>query len=179
MVRHYFMEEVVEVPDDVNASVKEDEMIISGPKGTLNRRFFHPSIRLNAGKEGIRVFVKKPCRKDLALFGTWLGHLRNMIKGVTEGFEYRMKIVYSHFPMKTTVKKDGFYIENFLGGSFPRKAKIMGNTKVQISGDEVILTGINKEDTGQTAANIELATHIKRYDPRVFQDGIYIVSKGR
>ena len=102
-----------------------------------------------------------------------------MIKGVKNGFEYRMKIVYSHFPMKTTVRKDGLYIENFLGESSPRKAKIIGSTKVQVSGDEVILTGNNKEDTGQTAANIELATNIKGYDPRVFQDGIYIVSKGR
>jgi len=179
MVKHYFREEFISPPDDVKVSAMDYEIKVVGPKGTLVRSFYHPSIRVSVEKKGIRVYVKKPRKKDGALFGTFQAHLKNMIRGVTEGFEYGMKIVYSHFPMKTTVKKDGFYIENFLGEAAPRKAKIVGETKVQISGDEVTVKGINKEDVGQTAANIELATYIKHYDPRVFQDGIYIVNKGR
>ncbi|HUW66848.1 MAG TPA: 50S ribosomal protein L6, partial [Candidatus Nanoarchaeia archaeon] len=35
----------------------------------------------------------------------------------------------------------------------------------------------NKEYVGQTAANIQQATKIRRFDPRVFQDGIYVVEK--
>ena len=101
-----------------------------------------------------------------------------MIIGVTNGFEYKMKIVYSHFPVKTTVKGDMFVIENFLGEKHPRRADILGDTKIKVKGDEVILTGHNKENVGQTAANIEQVTKIKGYDPRVFQDGIYIVQKG-
>jgi large subunit ribosomal protein L6 len=89
-----------------------------------------------------------------------------------------MKIVYSHFPIKASVKGDMFVIENFLGERSPRKTKIVGDTKITIKGDEITLTGINIEDVGQTAANIELATRIKGFDPRVFQDGIYITSKG-
>ena len=46
-----------------------------------------------------------------------------------------------------------------------------------LNGDEVVVTGINKESVGQTAANIEQATRIKARDPRVFQDGIYVVGK--
>jgi large subunit ribosomal protein L6 len=42
----------------------------------------------------------------------------------------------------------------------------------------VTLWGVNKEEVAQSAANIEQATRIRRYDPRVFQDGIYIVRKG-
>jgi len=59
----------------------------------------------------------------------------------------------------------------------PRVAKILGETKVKVSGNEVTVSGINKEDVGQTAANIEQKTKIKRFDPRIFQDGIYIVQK--
>jgi len=40
-----------------------------------------------------------------------------------------------------------------------------------------VLNGPNLEDAGQTAANIERATKIKGFDPRVFQDGIYIIEK--
>ena len=38
--------------------------------------------------------------------------------------------------------------------------------------------GNNVEDVGQTAANLERATVVKGRDIRVFQDGIYVVSKG-
>ena len=67
---------------------------------------------------------------------------------------------------------------NFLGERFPRTARIMPNVKVQAKGDQVLVSGIDKELVGQTAVNIELATKIRGYDPRVFQDGIYIVRRG-
>jgi large subunit ribosomal protein L6 len=100
-----------------------------------------------------------------------------MIKGVTQGFEYRMKVVYSHFPMQLKVEGKKLLINNFLGEKKARYANILGETKVKTGADMVTITGINKEDVGQTAANIEQATKIKRFDPRVFQDGIYIVEK--
>ena len=98
-------------------------------------------------------------------------------KGVTRGFTYEMKVVYSHFPIKATVKGSEFVIENFLGEKFPRRATILIGTKVEIQGDRVVLTGPDIEAVSQTAANIEQATKIKGFDPRVFQDGIYITKK--
>jgi large subunit ribosomal protein L6 len=100
-----------------------------------------------------------------------------MMKGVTEGFEYRMKIVYSHFPIKTKLQDNEVVIENFLGEKQPRKAKILGGTTVKISGDQIILNGIDLEAVSQSAANIERATIIKNFDPRIFQDGIYVIEK--
>jgi large subunit ribosomal protein L6 len=88
-----------------------------------------------------------------------------------------MKIVYAHFPMTVKVKGNLINIDNFLGERSPRVAKIMGDVKVSVKGEDVTITGINKEDVGQTMANIEQATKIKRRDPRVFQDGIYLVDK--
>ncbi|MEM2385595.1 MAG: 50S ribosomal protein L6, partial [Candidatus Bathyarchaeia archaeon] len=55
--------------------------------------------------------------------------------------------------------------------------KIVGNAKVRISGDDVIVQGISIEDVSQTAANIEQATKIRRKDPRVFLDGIYLYER--
>jgi large subunit ribosomal protein L6 len=100
-----------------------------------------------------------------------------MTVGVTTGFEYKMKIVYAHFPIKASPKGNTFVIENFLGEKSPRKAKILGTTKVTVKGDQVVLNGQDVELVGQTAANIERATKIKGFDPRIFQDGIYIVEK--
>jgi large subunit ribosomal protein L6 len=89
-----------------------------------------------------------------------------------------MKIVYAHFPMTVKVQGKTVTIDNFLGERSPRVAKIIGDdVKVQVKGDDVTITGINKEHVGQTMANIEQATKIKRRDPRIFQDGIYLVDK--
>ncbi len=100
-----------------------------------------------------------------------------MIIGVTDGFECKLKIVYAHFPMQVKAEGNTLVIGIFLGEKKPRVAKILGETKVKVNGNEVVISGINKEDVGQTAANIEQKTKIKRFDPRTFQDGIYIVQR--
>jgi large subunit ribosomal protein L6 len=89
-----------------------------------------------------------------------------------------MKTVFSHFPIKTIVEGNQLVIQNFLGERFPRRADILENVKIEVKGEILILTSIDKEKVGQTAANIERATKVKNRDIRVFQDGIYIVKRG-
>ena len=89
-----------------------------------------------------------------------------------------MKTVFSHFPIKTMVEGNKFIIQNFLGERSPRSAKILNGVKVDIKGEDVSVTGIDKEKVGQTVANIERATKVKNRDIRVFQDGVYRISKG-
>jgi large subunit ribosomal protein L6 len=100
-----------------------------------------------------------------------------MIHGVSEGIVYKLKMVYSHFPINLKIQGDLIKIENFLGERYPRKAKIPERVEVDIKGQDIEVRGIDKEKVGQTAANIEQATKIKNRDPRVFQDGIYIYEK--
>ena len=47
-----------------------------------------------------------------------------------------------------------------------------------MKGDIVTIEGNDKESVGQTAANLEKATVVKGRDTRVFQDGVYVISKG-
>ncbi|MDH4122913.1 MAG: 50S ribosomal protein L6 [Thermoplasmata archaeon] len=173
------IEREFEVPEKVQLTVSGDSITVKGPKGTLMRKFDLRKIKIQK-TNGAKYVVKceYPRIRDKAMIGTIESHILNMIHGVIEGYEYKMKIVYSHFPIKATVKGETFVIENFLGERSPRKTRIVGETKVAVKGDEVTLSGINIEDVGQTAANIELATKIRGYDPRVFQDGIYITHKG-
>lgn len=178
MVRAAYVERVAEVPDGVQVTLEGDTLKVKGPLGEVERRFVHPRLKMSVADGQVKVYCELPKKKEVALVGTWVAHVKNMIKGVTSGFEYKMKLVYSHFPVKVSVKKDLLYIENFLGEKHPRVAKILPGVKVNISGDTITLTGIDKEKVGQTAANIEKATQVKGYDVRVFQDGIYIVSKG-
>ncbi len=166
------------IPPGVKVSYKDSILSVQGPKGTLTRRFSHPRITIKITSDKVVLESVMPKKKEGALLGTWEAHIGNLIEGVTKGYKYTMKVVYSHFPVKTILKGNEFIIENFLGESYPRKARIIGETKVEISGDTITLSGIDLEHVSQSAANIELATKIQYYDPRVFQDGIYMVDKG-
>ncbi len=170
--------EMVDIPEGVTVTIVDRNFTVKGQKITLTREL--PVSRITMVLQGNQVVFTcdLPKKKENALLGTFRSHITNMIIGVTQGFEYKMKIVYSHFPVKTSVNGNEFVIENFLGEQHPRKADILGETKIKVKGDEVILTGPDKEHVGQTAANIEQVTKIKRYDPRVFQDGIYLTQKG-
>jgi large subunit ribosomal protein L6 len=112
------------------------------------------------------------------MVGTFEAHAKNMCRGVSEGFEYRMKVVYSHFPIQLKLQGQRLEIANFLGEKKARYADIAEGVTAKVANDEVVLTGIDREKVGNTAANIEHATHIRNRDPRVFQDGIYMVQRG-
>ena len=168
----------IEVPEGVDVKYEDYVLHVKGPKGQISREFKHDRLKMIIDDGKVTVYCPLPRKKEYALAGTWRAHVKNMIKGVTEGFEYHLKIVYAHFPMKVSVKGNKVVIENFMGERAPRYAEIFGDAKVQIKGDTVIVTSVNKEHAGQTAANIERATRVKDRDPRVFQDGIYIVKKG-
>ncbi|WP_340820548.1 50S ribosomal protein L6 [Methanolobus sp. WCC4] len=171
------IKKTIPIPEGVTVTFQGRLLTVSGPKGKSERSFWYPGIMIEVMDSEVTVDSTVMKKTQKAMVGTFASHIRNMIKGVTEGFEYRMKVVYSHFPMQLKVEGDKLMIGNFLGEKKPRSANILGESKVKASGDEVVVTGINKEDVGQTAANIEQATRIKRFDPRVFQDGIYTVEK--
>jgi large subunit ribosomal protein L6 len=101
-----------------------------------------------------------------------------MIRGVTDGFTYNLKAFYSHFPMTMAVKGNIFVVNNYFGERVPRTANILAGVDVKVQNKvEVVVSGIDKEAVGQTAANIERCTTVKNRDRRVFQDGIYLLEK--
>ena len=172
------IKEEIEIPSGVEISIENKTVTVKGEKGSLSKILSHPRIKLNVKNNIVKISCHdSPHRKEKALVGTFTAHMNNMIKGVTEGFEYKMKTVFSHFPIKTNVEGSEFVIQNFLGERSPRKAKILENVKVEVQGENVTVSGIDKEKVGQTAANIERATKVKRRDIRVFQDGVYVISK--
>ena len=164
------IEKRIGIPDGVDAAVEEDKVTISSHGSIIERRFFHPLVSVDKDGDEIVVSCDFPKKKEAAL-----------VLGTAKGFECEMRIVYSHFPMKVSVNEERsiVLIENFLGERHPRTARIMGETEVTVKGDTVKLKGNSKEDVGQSAANIEQATKIRGYDPRVFQDGVYITEKPR
>ncbi|MFQ5815124.1 MAG: 50S ribosomal protein L6 [Candidatus Hydrothermarchaeaceae archaeon] len=171
------IEEKIDIPSDVELTIEGDMITAKGENGEVTRSFSYPGIKIHKEDSQICVEMERPNKRQAALVGTIASHIRNMIKGVSEGFVYKLKMVYSHFPMTTKVQGNEIHVENFLGEKIPRKTKIVGKTSVTIKGAEIEVRGCNIEDVGQTAANLEQLTRVKRRDPRVFQDGIYLVER--
>lgn len=171
------VEKTVEVPEGVGVKIDGRAVTISGEKGTLTRDFSHAPLSIQKEEKLIKIRTDWPRKKEAAIVATISSHIQNMITGVTKGFTYKLKIVFSHFPISVKVEQKRVLIENFTGERSPRTAKIVGDTEVSVKSDDVIVQGMNLEDVSQTAANIEQGTKVKRKDPRVFLDGIYVYER--
>ena len=171
--------EEIEVPEGVVVEIEGSSRIrVKGKLGQVVKDLSHANVKLELASNKILVKLVGRGRRAKALIGTIRSIIENMIVGVTQGFTYKMKIAASHFPITVKVQGDTVYIENFIGERSPRIAKIVGEgTRVEVRGDDVIVKGVDKEAVGQTAANIEQATKVRRKDPRKFLDGIYIYEK--
>ena len=171
------VEKTIEIPESVDAKIDGKTVTITGEKGMLSRTFSRAPIVITQNKKVITIRTDWPRKKEAAIVGAVTSHIKNMVTGVTKGFTYKLKIVFSHFPISVKVEDGKVLIENFTGERKSRKAKIIGDTKVTVKSDDVIVQGINLQDVSQSAANIEQATKVKKKDPRVFLDGIYVFER--
>ena len=172
----------VDLSEGSSVSIDGYNVTISNDGNTISREFRHPKVSVRESEGSVEVFCDLPRRSEKAIAGTWAAHLRNMVKGVEEGFEYKLQAVYSHFPMTLKIEGNRMVINNLFGEKVPRVAKLPWTpSEVEVSVEnktDVTVRGADREKVGQTAANIERSCKIKKRDRRVFQDGIYIVSKG-
>lgn len=165
--------------EGVSISVEGYDITVKGPKGELNRRLMYPGFKFVLRENELILKSKedKVSRKDKMFMNTYFAHIQNMMKGVTEGFSYKLKICSGHFPMSIIVEKNDLIVKNYLGEKVPRKAKLIGGVTVKVEGDFILLNGIDKEKVGQMAARIEQTAVVKNRDRRIFQDGCYIIEK--
>ena len=179
MVLVELVERKLPIPDGVQLNIEGRRIKATGPKGTLEEDFAHLPVQFALEGQTLRIYARWARKREVALVGTALAHVRNMIRGVTSGFTYKLKIVYAHFPVtvKVNEKEKKLTIDNFTGEKTPRTAKIIGSAKVKIAGDEIHVQGNNLSEVSQTAANIQDSTKIPDKDQRVFLDGIYIFEK--
>ena len=158
-------------------TVSNGMVTIRGPKGELSRRFPDRNVKISTEPEKVVLTFKRFTKKEKKTSGTIRSHIRNMLRGATNGHSYILKICSGHFPMTVTVSGKDLTVKNFLGERVPRKMEIKGDVKVKISGTEIIAEGTDKEAVSQFAAGLEQLTRRANFDRRIFQDGIYLISK--
>ncbi|TFG22253.1 MAG: 50S ribosomal protein L6 [Promethearchaeota archaeon] len=181
MVKTAFLEETLEIPKGVDVKVAEDSQIsVKGPNGMVIKDFSHMrGIKILIEGNIIKFSTYFPKGETVALTKTAYNLIKNLIIGVQTSYKYYCKICYSHFPFNAEIKpqKNEIHFVNFLGERAPRVTKYLDNVKVEIAGDDIILEGPDKEALGQTAANMKRSCRIRKKDPRVFQDGVYVYKK--
>jgi large subunit ribosomal protein L6 len=173
------MKKTIAVPEGVTVEKHGSLIVVTGPKGSLERQLSSPMVEISIHGNEISVESKGSRRRVQAMTGTFASHIRNMIIGVQSGYEARMKVVYSHFPMKLKVESGRLVIQNFMGERSSRTVEIPEGVAVEAKKEEVIVSGPSKEAVGQTAGRIEGAATVRGFDRRIFQDGIHLVQKAR
>lgn len=175
MKKKLFVE--INIPEGIEIILDKGEVTVKGPEGELKRTF--PISKLVFEKKDNKIIIgsKKATKIEKKMMNTIRAHLRNMIKGVKEKFEYKLKVCFSHFPFTVNIHGNIATIKNFLGEKIDRICELPEGIDINVNKQEIIITSIDKELAGQAAANLERVTKIRGRDIRVFQDGIYITSK--
>jgi len=173
----------VDVPEGVKITAKCRKVVVKGPRTILRRDFRHLPISISIVDGGKRVKVSLTFgkRKQVAAIRTVCTHIRNLIVGVTVGYEFKMRLVYAHFPIKVNIENDNKTIElrNFLGEARVRTVNMIADTKVDRGGkDELVISGSDLDAVSQSAANIQQVCLVRNKDIRKFLDGIYVSEKG-
>jgi large subunit ribosomal protein L6 len=123
--------------------------MVKGPKGTLQKpvsRF----VTIEVGPEGVQVARKGMSIESRAAVGTYASHVRNMLKGVTEGFTKKLLVEGVGFKWEV----QGKTLKLALGFSHPVVVEIPEGLAVVAEKGTLTISGFDKEAVGQFAADI-------------------------
>jgi large subunit ribosomal protein L9e len=177
----------VVVPEGLSLEVKARQVRVKGPRGQLTRDFKHTRLDFaiveEDGVKKLRVECHLGKRKSLAVMRTVTSHIQNLFTGVSKGFEYKLRLVYAHFPININIANEGALVEirNFLGEKRVRSVNMYPGVKCERSSavkDELLITGNDVDMVSHSAALISGQCHVRKKDIRKFLDGIYIAERG-
>ncbi|XP_035772613.1 60S ribosomal protein L9-like [Anopheles albimanus] len=175
--------QTVTVPKGVAVKVHSRVVTVDGPRGRLVKNFRHlPMDIYKVSKKKLRVEKWFGSKKEIAAVRTVCSHVENMIKGVTKGFQYKMRAVHAHFPINCVISENNSLVEirNFLGEKHIRRVKMQPGVTVVNSAkqkDELVLEGNDIEAVSLSAALIQQSTTVRNKDIRKFLDGLYVSEK--
>jgi large subunit ribosomal protein L6 len=169
--------EELEILQGTTIKVDGGLFTVHGPKGEVQKKLHNPKIKANISNNLVIFEAKKGTQREKRLIKAYIAHLKCMMKGVNQVHTYKLRICSGHFPMTVSVKGNVLEIKNFVGETIPRTLALPEGVKVSVDGYFIVVEGVNKEKSGQTAALIEKLTRRAAFDKRVFQDGIYIIEK--
>jgi large subunit ribosomal protein L6 len=175
MSKKEFTKVELEIPKEINVEINDSTLSIKKSENNIKRDF--PGISFEKKDDKLIISKIGTTKKEKKQINTVVAHVKNMFKGVGQKFKYELQICAVHFPMNVSKQDNYLIVKNFLGETGERKAKLLPNVDVKVEKEKIIVESTDIESAGQTAANIEKTTKVREKDRRIFQDGIYIITK--
>ncbi len=140
---------ILTIPEGVNITNENDVITVKGPKGSLE---FPLSKSVIVKIDGSTLTVEKTDKANSnAMQGTTNAIIKNMIEGVSKGFEKGLEIIGVGYRFQV----QGNVLTINAGYSHPVKMTVPAGLTVEaVSNTEIVVKGINKELVGEFAANI-------------------------
>jgi large subunit ribosomal protein L6 len=139
----------IDIPNGVTITVDEQNISVSGPKGSLSQ-FTMPGV--NVVQEGNQIIVTRDSDEKVhrSKHGLMRTLVSNMIVGVTDGFEKKLELNGVGF----RVALEGNKLKMALGFSHDVLFSIPDDVKVAVEANIITVSGISKQKVGQVAAEI-------------------------
>jgi len=140
----------IDIPSGVEVSVKGSDVSVKGPKGTLESKF-DDRVTVSVDDGVIKVTRVNDEREAKALHGLTRALVANMIEGVANGYSKELQAVGVGY--RAALK--GRDLELQLGFSHPVSVKAPEGVTFEVpEPTKIIISGIDKQLVGQTAADI-------------------------
>lgn len=150
--------QIITIPSGVEVRVEGGKVMVKGPKGTLER-MLHPLVMVVIDGTTVRVDISdKEDGMQRALWGTFAAHLKNMVEGVTKGFEKKLEVNGVGY----RVAMQGKDIKLEVGFSHPVVYAMPPEVVASIEKNVITLTSSDVEKLGKTASEIRA---IKKPEP--------------
>ena len=137
------------LPDNVRVVQNNGEIRIKGVKGELVR-VIHPDIGVTVSGEKILVTPVREGKKTSALWGLTRSLVANMVHGVQE--EYKKELEFEGIGFRAAIESNILVLQ--LGFSHPVRFAPPQGINIAVQKNVIIVSGIDKEMVGETAARI-------------------------
>jgi len=141
----------VPIPSGVEVKIDGDTIVVKGPKGQLETSFLGDLVEVVVEDNEVRVRPRNNGKPARSAWGLTRSLINNMVTGVTEGFQKKLKIVGVGY----RAQLQGRNLKLNLGFSHDVIYEVPQDIDVQVpQPTEIIVSGIDKQKVGQVAAEI-------------------------
>jgi large subunit ribosomal protein L6 len=133
----------------VTITVDDEFVTVNGPKGSL-KQFTMPGVKVAQDGDKVLVTRKNDERQNRARHGLMRSLVNNMVQGVSQGFEKKLELNGVGY----RVQQQGTDLKFNLGFSHDVIYKVPAGVNVGVEQNVITVSGIDKQQVGQVAAEI-------------------------
>lgn len=149
----------VNIPSGVKVQVDAGKIRVEGPKGKLEFAW-HPNMKVESDGKAVKVTRPDDERLNRALHGLTRSLIKNMVEGVTKGYEKRLKIEGIGYQAKLD-KKAVVLMVGYANQIIMQPPE--GVTAAVPDPNTIVISGADKQKVGQFAAEIRASRKPEPY----------------